>query len=151
MRYGIMGTFLYPPILYPWSVLVNINLIIFYFVWLIWIKYGKISVIIKYLLGGITLTEIRISLILNFLIEKYLMIIIQISVYWELHKNIFLWFAYRYKWLDGALPGTTKKIIVKKMVLDQFLMTPQLLVVFYTGMTWFEYYLFALNRMLLIK
>lgn len=39
----------------------------------------------------------------------------------------------RYKWLDKAFPGTTKQIIVKKLLLDQFLMTPNLLVIFYTG------------------
>lgn len=40
---------------------------------------------------------------------------------------------HRYKWLDRTFPGTTKQIVVKKLLLDQFFMTPQLLVVFYTG------------------
>lgn len=39
----------------------------------------------------------------------------------------------RYKWLDNTLPGTTGKIILKKLVLDQFLLTPTLLVLFFTG------------------
>lgn len=43
--------------------------------------------------------------------------------------------SFRYKWLDRTLPGTTKQIVIKKLLLDQFLMTPQLLVVFYTGMS----------------
>lgn len=38
-----------------------------------------------------------------------------------------------YKWLDNRLPGTTKKIILKKVLIDQFLMTPNLLVVFFAG------------------
>lgn len=48
-------------------------------------------------------------------------------------KELLLYSKYRYKWLDKALPGTTKKVIVKKLLLDQFLMTPQLLVIFYAG------------------
>lgn len=43
-----------------------------------------------------------------------------------------------YKWLDSSFPGTTKQIIVKKLLLDQFLMTPNLLVIFYTGMSVME-------------
>ncbi|CAD7081478.1 unnamed protein product [Hermetia illucens] len=43
-----------------------------------------------------------------------------------------------YKWLDGTFPGTTRRIIVKKLVLDQFLLTPVLLVMFYTGMSLME-------------
>lgn len=39
----------------------------------------------------------------------------------------------RYKWLDRTFPGTTKTIIVKKLVLDQFILTPYLLTVFYAG------------------
>lgn len=37
----------------------------------------------------------------------------------------------RYRWLDRAYVGTTTKIVLKKLVLDQFLMTPPLLVIFY--------------------
>lgn len=40
---------------------------------------------------------------------------------------------YWYKWLDRVMPGTTKQVIVKKLLLDQFFMTPQLLVVFFAG------------------
>ncbi|XP_043649031.1 mpv17-like protein isoform X2 [Drosophila teissieri] len=43
-----------------------------------------------------------------------------------------------YKWLDRAFPGTTKVIIVKKLVLDQFVLTPYLLTVFYAGMSIME-------------
>uniref|UniRef100_A0A034WKG4 Mpv17-like protein n=1 Tax=Bactrocera dorsalis TaxID=27457 RepID=A0A034WKG4_BACDO len=43
-----------------------------------------------------------------------------------------------YKWLDGTFPGTTKQIIVKKLVLDQFVLTPYLLTAFYTGMSLME-------------
>lgn len=35
--------------------------------------------------------------------------------------------------MDKTLPGTTGKIIVKKLILDQFLLTPTLLVLFFTG------------------
>lgn len=40
---------------------------------------------------------------------------------------------YRYKWLDKAYVGTATKIVVKKVLLDQFLMTPPLYVIFYAG------------------
>lgn len=43
-----------------------------------------------------------------------------------------------YKWLDRTFPGTTKKIIVRKLLLDQFVLTPPLLVIFYTGMALME-------------
>ena len=39
----------------------------------------------------------------------------------------------RYKWLDGRYAGTATKIVFKKLILDQFLLTPLLLVMFYTG------------------
>ncbi|EDV52104.1 mpv17-like protein isoform X1 [Drosophila erecta] len=48
--------------------------------------------------------------------------------------TLYLW----YKWLDRAFPGTTKVIIVKKLVLDQFVLTPYLLTVFYAGMSIME-------------
>ncbi|KAH8270032.1 hypothetical protein KR018_002785 [Drosophila ironensis] len=48
--------------------------------------------------------------------------------------SLYLW----YKWLDRAFPGTTKTIIVKKLVLDQFVLTPYLLTVFYAGMSIME-------------
>lgn len=43
-----------------------------------------------------------------------------------------------YKWLDRTFPGTTKKIIVRKLLLDQFVLTPPLLVIFYIGMALME-------------
>uniref|UniRef100_B4N505 GK20482 n=1 Tax=Drosophila willistoni TaxID=7260 RepID=B4N505_DROWI len=48
--------------------------------------------------------------------------------------SLYIW----YKWLDRTFPGTTKTIIVKKLVLDQFLLTPYLLTVFYAGMSIME-------------
>ncbi|XP_070501123.1 mpv17-like protein [Chironomus tepperi] len=43
-----------------------------------------------------------------------------------------------YKWLDRSFPGTAKKTILRKLLLDQFLLTPPLLVIFYTGMSLME-------------
>lgn len=43
-----------------------------------------------------------------------------------------------YKWLDRTFPGTTKKIIIRKLLLDQFVLTPPLLVIFFTGMSVME-------------
>uniref|UniRef100_A0A6P4EWS7 Mpv17-like protein isoform X1 n=1 Tax=Drosophila rhopaloa TaxID=1041015 RepID=A0A6P4EWS7_DRORH len=43
-----------------------------------------------------------------------------------------------YKWLDRVFPGTAKIVIVKKLVLDQFVLTPYLLTVFYAGMSIME-------------
>lgn len=43
-----------------------------------------------------------------------------------------------YKWLDRTFPGTTKKIILRKLLLDQFVLTPPLLVIFFTGMSIME-------------
>lgn len=43
-----------------------------------------------------------------------------------------------YKWLDRKLPGATKMIVVKKLAMDQFLITPILLVIFFTGMSVME-------------
>ncbi|XP_065204173.1 mpv17-like protein [Planococcus citri] len=43
-----------------------------------------------------------------------------------------------YKWLDKAYVGTATKIVVKKVLMDQFLMTPPLYVVFYTAMSLME-------------
>ncbi|XP_058053825.1 uncharacterized protein LOC131205653 isoform X1 [Anopheles bellator] len=43
-----------------------------------------------------------------------------------------------YRWLDKTFPGTAKRIIVKKLLLDQFLLTPPLLVIFFTGMSLME-------------
>lgn len=43
-----------------------------------------------------------------------------------------------YKWLDKTFPGTAKRIIVRKLLLDQFILTPPLLVIFFTGMSLME-------------
>ncbi|CAD7005037.1 unnamed protein product [Ceratitis capitata] len=43
-----------------------------------------------------------------------------------------------YKWLDRTFPGIATQTIVKKLVLDQFVLTPYLLTVFYTGMSLME-------------
>ncbi|CAG7784962.1 unnamed protein product [Allacma fusca] len=45
---------------------------------------------------------------------------------------------YWYKWLDGKFKGTTPRIVVKKCLIDQFLMTPNILVMFYVGMSLLE-------------
>uniref|UniRef100_A0A336MAQ7 CSON014526 protein n=1 Tax=Culicoides sonorensis TaxID=179676 RepID=A0A336MAQ7_CULSO len=47
---------------------------------------------------------------------------------------LFFW----YRWLDKFLPGTARKTIVKKLLMDQFLFTPPLLGVFFTGMSIME-------------
>lgn len=43
-----------------------------------------------------------------------------------------------YKWLDGRYIGIAPKIIMKKLLLDQFLLTPPLIVIFYIGMAAME-------------
>lgn len=43
-----------------------------------------------------------------------------------------------YQWLDRRFVGTAPKIIVRKLLLDQFLLTPPLLVVFFAGMALME-------------
>ncbi|XP_034481396.1 mpv17-like protein isoform X1 [Drosophila innubila] len=43
-----------------------------------------------------------------------------------------------YKWLDGTFPGTLKKTILKKLLLDQFILTPYCLTIFYAGMSLME-------------
>ncbi|XP_059480012.1 mpv17-like protein [Neocloeon triangulifer] len=43
-----------------------------------------------------------------------------------------------YKWLDARFVGTAAPIIVKKLLLDQFLLTPPLLVIFYASMSIME-------------
>ncbi|KAH8404498.1 hypothetical protein KR222_008465 [Zaprionus bogoriensis] len=43
-----------------------------------------------------------------------------------------------YKWLDGTFPGTARRTILKKLVLDQFVLTPICLTLFYTGMSIME-------------
>lgn len=41
--------------------------------------------------------------------------------------------SFRYKWLDKKYVGTSTKIVIKKVLMDQFLMTPPLYVIFYTS------------------
>lgn len=41
---------------------------------------------------------------------------------------------FRYRWLDKKYVGTSAKIIVKKLLLDQFVITPPLLVIFFVGL-----------------
>ncbi|XP_017841344.1 mpv17-like protein isoform X1 [Drosophila busckii] len=43
-----------------------------------------------------------------------------------------------YKWLDRTFPGTLKLTIAKKLVLDQFILTPYCLTLFYAGMSLME-------------
>ncbi|KAK6644497.1 hypothetical protein RUM43_000764 [Polyplax serrata] len=43
-----------------------------------------------------------------------------------------------YKWLDKRFTGTQYKIIIKKVLLDQFLMTPPLYLVFFVSMNLME-------------
>lgn len=40
--------------------------------------------------------------------------------------------------IDRTFPGTTKKIILRKLLLDQFVLSPPLLVIFFTGMALME-------------
>jgi len=43
-----------------------------------------------------------------------------------------------YKWLDKAFIGTGAKMVVKKMLIDQFIMTPPFYVVFFVTMSLLE-------------
>jgi len=43
-----------------------------------------------------------------------------------------------YGWLDNRFPCTSKTVVIKKLVLDQFLLTPWLLAIFYIGMSYLE-------------
>ncbi|CAG7730478.1 unnamed protein product, partial [Allacma fusca] len=45
---------------------------------------------------------------------------------------------YWYKWFDAKFKGTAPRMVVKKCLIDQFLMTPNLLVIFYVGMSLLE-------------
>lgn len=47
-------------------------------------------------------------------------------------------FYFRYKWLDKKFVGTSKSVIIKKVLLDQFVMTPPLYVIFYLCMNLME-------------
>lgn len=43
-----------------------------------------------------------------------------------------------YRWLDTRFPATSGPVLVKKLVLDQFLLTPVVIVIFFVGMAWLE-------------
>uniref|UniRef100_A0A023F7S6 Putative conserved plasma membrane protein n=1 Tax=Triatoma infestans TaxID=30076 RepID=A0A023F7S6_TRIIF len=45
---------------------------------------------------------------------------------------------YWYRWLDRTLPGSNLKIVTKKLLLDQCLLTPQIVVIFYVSMSIME-------------
>jgi len=43
-----------------------------------------------------------------------------------------------YHWLETAFPCTSPRVVVKKLVLDQFLLTPWVVAIFYVGMAALE-------------
>ncbi|XP_034934265.1 mpv17-like protein [Chelonus insularis] len=43
-----------------------------------------------------------------------------------------------YLWLDKAFVGTSQKIVISKLMCDQFMLTPALLFIFYTSMSLME-------------
>jgi len=43
-----------------------------------------------------------------------------------------------YHWLEAKFPCTTPRVVMKKLVLDQFLLTPWVVVLFYVGMSALE-------------
>lgn len=43
-----------------------------------------------------------------------------------------------YAWLDKVYKGTATKTIIKKLLCDQFILTPPLIVLFFTSMSWME-------------
>jgi len=43
-----------------------------------------------------------------------------------------------YSWLDNRFPCTSRTVVMKKLVLDQFLLTPWLLAIFFIGMSFME-------------
>jgi len=43
-----------------------------------------------------------------------------------------------YSWLDHRFPCTSGGVVAKKLLLDQFLFTPWVVVIFYVGMAWLE-------------
>ncbi|XP_030375363.1 mpv17-like protein isoform X2 [Scaptodrosophila lebanonensis] len=47
-------------------------------------------------------------------------------------------YVHKYKWLDRTYFGTDKNIIIRKLLLDQFILTPYLLTAFYVGMSLME-------------
>jgi len=43
-----------------------------------------------------------------------------------------------YSWLDGKFPCTSGAVVSKKLLLDQFIFTPWVVIIFYVGMAWLE-------------
>jgi len=43
-----------------------------------------------------------------------------------------------YHWLDNRFPSTSTRTVLKKLILDQFLLTPWLLAMFFIGMSFLE-------------
>jgi len=43
-----------------------------------------------------------------------------------------------YHWLDARFPCTTGSVVMKKLILDQFILTPWLLAIFFIGMSYLE-------------
>lgn len=43
-----------------------------------------------------------------------------------------------YAWLDARFPCTSGPVVMKKLLLDQFLLTPFVVAIFYVGMAWLE-------------
>ena len=43
-----------------------------------------------------------------------------------------------YSWLDGRFPCTSGAVVSKKLLLDQFIFTPWVVIIFYVGMAWLE-------------
>jgi len=43
-----------------------------------------------------------------------------------------------YHWLDSRFPCTSKPVVMKKLFLDQFLLTPWLVAIFFIGMSYME-------------
>ena len=43
-----------------------------------------------------------------------------------------------YSWLDNKFPSKAKAVIIKKVILDQFVFTPFVVIVFFVGMSYLE-------------
>lgn len=43
-----------------------------------------------------------------------------------------------YRWLDSRFPCTSRPVVIKKLILDQFLLTPWLVAIFFIGMSYME-------------
>jgi len=43
-----------------------------------------------------------------------------------------------YHWLDARFPCTSRSVVMKKLILDQFFLTPCLLAIFFIGMSYLE-------------